>query len=208
MTRFDHSLSWVRILLLHQTTIRFPMEKLHLASFAIVIATLTACGSAGIGSFDITEESTEATITGGAENPLDLLPVDNLFPPMTLTVNLEEELEEQNAEGAKAIFLQDLEMVITDTEQPEGDTDNFDFVDEVNVFVESTKSGTTLEKKQIATLENVPEGQTSVSFTTENDVNLKPYVEEGMKLTTAGSGEVPEDDTSLKAIVTLTVQVL
>ena len=70
------------------------MKKLHLASFAIVIATLTACGSAGIGSFDITEESTEATITGGAENPLDLLPVDNLFPPMTLTVNLEEELEE------------------------------------------------------------------------------------------------------------------
>ena len=187
------------------------MKSKHVLLALAIIASLSllACGSAGIGSFDVTEESSEAVITGGGGSPLgDLLPLNNLFPPMTLMISLEEELEEQNAEGAKAIFLQDLEMVITDTEQPEGDTDNFDFVDEVNVFVESTKSGTTLEKKQIATLENVPEGQTSVSFTTENDVNLKPYVEEGMKLTTAGSGEVPEDDTSLKAIVTLTIQVL
>jgi|GEM_PF-2261663 hypothetical protein len=187
------------------------MKSKHVLLALAIIASLSllACGSAGIGSFDVTEESSEAVITGGGGSPLgDLLPVNNLFPPMTLMINLEEELEEQNAEGAKAIFLQDLEMVITDTEQPEGDTDNFDFVDEVNVFVESTKSGTTLEKKQIATLKDVPEGQTSVSFTTEKDVNLKPYVEEGMKLTTAGSGEVPEDDTSLKAIVTLTIQVL
>jgi len=187
------------------------MKSTHLiiTAAALLALSLAACGSAGIGSFDITEESSEAVIMGGTSSPFgDLLPVDNLFPPMTLTINLEEELEEQNAEGAKAIFLQDLQMQITDTQQPDGDTDNFDFVDEVNVYVESTKSGTTLEKKQIATLKDVPEGQTTVSFTTESDVNLKPYVEEGMKLTTEGSGEVPEDNTSLKAIVTLTIQVL
>lgn len=172
-----------------------------------LLLTLTACGSS-LGSFQITEESNEATVMGGAGSVLDALPVKNLFPPMQLTINLEDELDQQDAGPAKAVYLEALQMTITDTAQPQGDTDNFDFVNKINVFVESSKSGSALERKQVATLSDVPKGQTLVSFDTDDSIDLKPYIEQGIKLTTEGTGEVPDDDTSLKAIVTLEVKLL
>ena len=56
------------------------MKSTHIliALTALFSLSLVACGSAGIGSFDVTEESSEAVITGGSGSPLgDFLPVNN-----------------------------------------------------------------------------------------------------------------------------------
>ncbi len=175
----------------------------HLIALLAAVALLVGCDN--IGSFDITEESQEVVVDGGPS--LGNLPVNNLLPPVPLTINLQEELEERNADGAQAVYLTDLRMEITDTAIGQNDEDNFDFVDTIEVYVESRDANTSLEPRQIATLNDVPEGQMEVTFDTDEDVDLKPYIEEGIRLTTEGQGSVPEDDTSLRAIVTVTVEV-
>jgi hypothetical protein len=185
------------------------MTDLRHAIAPALLATLclSACGDDGLVGFSFTEESAEATVDGRPAVPLDL-PLADFFPPMRLDVDLQEELASRDTGPAKGVFLTDLSMEITDTAVSVDDEDNFDFIDSVDVFVESTMQGTELERRKIATLADVPEGQTTVDFTVEEDVNLKPYVDEGVRLTIEGSGEQPEDDTSLKSIVTLRVTLL
>lgn len=182
--------------------------RLALVTLSILlIATLGACGE-NFGDITFTEESQEAIVMGSSGGLLNMLPTNNLLPPLKLEIDLQEELDSQNAGPAKAVYLDALALTITPTSMPEGDTDNFDFVDKVDVYVESTKSGSSLPKKQVAVLENVPQGKTTVDFTVIEDVDLKPYIEEGVRLTTTGNGEVPPDDTSFKAIVTIRAELL
>ena len=165
---------------------------------------LTGCPD-GIGAFSITEESAEAIVMGAA-TPIDL-PI-NIFPPLQLDIDLESELAAQNAGPASGVFLTGLQTVITESSQPEGDADDFDFVESVEVFIESRQEDSSLRQRKIAEITSVPDGQTTLDFMVEEDVDLKPYVEEGARLITKGSGEIPPDDTSLKAIVTLRITLL
>lgn len=171
----------------------------------LMFLSIIACGD-DLTSITFTERSQEAVVMGRSGIMLPL-PI-NVIPAMTLNINLQEELDAQNAGAAKAVYLDALELQITDTKTPEGDTDNFDFIKKVDVYVESTKSSTQLQKVKIATISDVPQGQTTLSLQTESGVDLKPYIEEGVRLTTSGSGDVPPDDVSLVAVVTLKVQIL
>ena len=182
------------------------MRRFSLLQFFFAFLLLCGCGDKGFGSFTFTETSQEATVQGGGLGTL--LPVDNLLPPLRLTIDLEEELESRDASGADGVYLTGLAMEITDTAMADGDVDDFDFIDEVNVFVESTSQGSSLDSIQIATLRDVPSDAMRVEFDVDDSIDLKPYIEEGIRLTTKGSAEVPEDDTSLQALVTLTVDVL
>ncbi len=172
-----------------------------------LIMLLTSCGG-NLGSFTFTEESQEALVMGGGNGLLEQLPTQNLLPPLSLDINLENELEQQDAGPAQAVYLDALSLDITPTSEPGDDTDNFDFIDSVDVFVESTQNNSSLMRQKIAELKDVPTGQRTVDFTIIEGIDLKPYVEEGVRLTTEGSGEVPPDDTSLKAVVTIRVDLL
>lgn len=176
--------------------------------FALLLPlSITACNG-NFGDVTFTEESQEALVMGASGNILSMLPTQNLLPPLRLQIDLEEELQSQDAGPAKAVYLDALSLEITPTAQPEGDTDNFDFIDTVDVYVESTSENSSLQKTKVATLADVPTGQTSVDFNVIEGVDLKPFVEEGIRLTTSGSGEVPPDDTTLKAIVTIRAEIL
>ncbi len=177
-------------------------------SLALLAATaLSACGDDGLVNFTFTEESEEAIVEGRPAVPIDL-PLGDFFPSMKLDVDLQEELSSRDTGPAKGVFLNKLSMEITDTKKAVNDEDDFDFIDTIDVFVESSKSGSTLERTKIASLANVPDGQTEVDFTVEDGFNLKPYVDEGIRLTIEGTGEQPEDDTSLKSIVEMRVSLL
>ena len=63
------------------------------------------------------------------------------------------------------------------------------------------------ERQRIAWKDPVPE-KDEFSFQTDPNVNLKPYIEKGMKLETEASGNRPDDDTSMKAEITLRVKTL
>jgi hypothetical protein len=175
----------------------------------VLLTSLTACGgTGGLGSFTITEESQESVVQGGGGGLLGMLPFNNFFPPLQLQIDLQSELDARDAGPAKAIYLDRLRVVTTPTEQPQGDTDNFDFVDEITVFVESTRSSTALQKVQIAQIKMVPAGATTMEFSVDRSVNLKPYVEEGIRLITQGKGKQPPDNVSIKAILDLNIDLL
>ena len=87
-----------------------------------------------------------------------------------------------------------LSLTITKTDEPSGDTDDWSFVDHVDVYVESTKSGSTLPKVEIASVSSPPGAVQTIDFTVDPSVNLKPYIDEGSKVDSAGSGTAPADD--------------
>jgi hypothetical protein len=182
-----------------------PLSALLLSALLL----LTACGgTGGLGSFTITEESQESVVEGRGGGILGMLPLNNFFPPLKLDFDLQAELESRDVGPAQAIYLERMRIVTTPTEQPAGDTDNFDFVEEVTVFVESNKSNSTLKKVQIAEIKMVPQSATTMEFKVDSSVNLKPYVEEGIRLTTQGKGDQPPDNVSLKAILDLNIDLL
>lgn len=161
---------------------------------------LSACGD-GLGSFTFTEDSQEVVVEGSALG--GVLP-ESALSLITLNVNLDQELEKRDAKQAKAVYLTGLDLQVTDTEQPEGDTDNFNFLNSITVYVNAEGQ----ERQQLATREPVPEGQQSVALEVDDSIDLKPYIEAGMQLETDASGSQPADDTSVKVVATIRVRVL
>lgn len=178
---------------------------LHGCVAGALLLSILACGD-DLTSIEFTEQSQEAVVTGKS-GPTLPLPI-NIIPQMQLNIDLQEELDAQNAGAAKSVYLTKLELKITDTKQPSGDTDNFDFIEKIDVYVESTKSGTKLSKVKIAHVTDVPQGKTVLPLSIEAGIDLKPYIEEGVRLTTSGTGTVPPDDVSLVAEVTMQVKLL
>lgn len=156
----------------------------------------SACGD--LGSFTFTETSQAVTVQGSG---LGQLPVDNPFgEALRLNVNLDQELEKQDADGAKAVYLDGLDLRITE----DSDGRDFDFLDQLTFYA----SAEGMDKRQVAIIEDVPNGQSRISLDTDDNVNLKPYVEEGMRLEAEAEGSVPDDDTTLEAIATIRVKVI
>ena len=167
---------------------------------ALLVTLLAGCGD-NLGSFTFDEESQEVVVEG-SNVPVDL--PGNALSVFKLNVNLEHELEKRDAKGAKAVYLEALALKITDTEVGSDDTDNFDFLDNVTIYVNADGQ----ERKQLAILDPVPEGQQRVSFDVDSSIDLKPYIQEGMNLETEATGNKPEDNVSFKAVTTIRVDVL
>ena len=166
-----------------------------------LVAVLLSCS--GVGDFDVTRETDEVVVEG-MTSPLEtLLPV-KVLPDMDLEFDLQSELAAQDADGAHAVRLSGLEMNITETLVGEGDEDDFDFLENIEFFVESAKADSDLPRVRVANIDEVPSGVESIQLDTDESVDLKPYAEEGILLTTSGEGTVPPDDVSIKGTVTVT----
>jgi hypothetical protein len=178
-------------------------KRAHASSlvFVSLIATLLVfCSGCGLDSFTFEEESQEVVIDGSALNQLPVNP----FGGLDLNIDLDQELEARDAGPADGVFLQDLKLSITDTKMPEGDTDTFNFLDSLTIYANADG----LDKKQVAILSEVPQDQQQITLNTDSGINLKPYIEAGMTLQAEADGSVPDDDTSLKALVTILVDLL
>lgn len=180
----------------------FSLRRLlAILTVALVGLAASGCGDS-LASFTFTEDSQEVVVQGSA---LGQLPVDNPFgEALKLNINLDQQLEAHDATGASGVFLQGLELRITDTKQPEGDTDNFDFLDSLKIYA----SADGMDRKLVAEISDVPQGKQKISLDTKDNVDLKPYVEKGMKLAAEAQGSPPDDDTSLKAVATVRVEIL
>ncbi len=176
---------------------------------AIVLAfVLTGCSTCtGVGDFTVTRETGESIVAGSTSPLNDLLPV-KVIPDLDLDFDLEAELARQDAKGAKEVHLNGLVLQITDTRRPDGDEDDFDFLDRIEFRVASADPGSDLEEVVIANLESIPEGVDELELETDSEIDLKPYAEEGIVLTTSGAGSVPPDDVSVRGIVTIEVETL
>jgi hypothetical protein len=162
---------------------------------------LSGCGGLDLFAIEapIEEQTVMGSPVGGALGTVVDIP---------LNVNLEQETEARDAGPVDAVTLTSLTLRITETEEPEGDDDDFDFLDAADVFVESRQAGSELPRERVAQLDPVPDGQRTIAFETFEDVNLKPYIEQGAKLTSSASGSAPPDDVSFAGMAVLQVEVL
>jgi hypothetical protein len=168
-------------------------------AWLVALTALTACG---LDEFDIDQPVPEQAIQGsGIPAPLAAL-----FP-LPLDLDLQEKIDEQKDAGSvEKITLASLHLTITATRRPAGDTDDWSFVESIDVFVASTKSGTTLPEVKIASVANP--GAVEIMEFAVADVDLRPYVEEGAQVETAGRGTLPVDDVSYDGLGVFTVDVL
>ena len=183
-----------------QTTSRTAVSLRPLLWLAL-LSTLLLSGGCGDGltSFTITEESGEQVIEGGTFNQI----VDLPFNPFTFEVNLEQELQKRDAGPAKGVYLKGLELQVTDTEEPEGDSDDLGFLKNMTLYVSAEGES----RQKIAWKDSIP-AEASFQFETDDQLNLKPYIEKGMKLETEAEGNRPDDATSIKALITLRIRAL
>lgn len=171
------------------------MNLQHTASFSIVIATAVMLfAGCNVGSFTFTEESNEILVEGkdllGQLSPFDI----------PLEINLEQQLEEQDASGARSVHMIELYFEMTDdTEEPD-----FDFIDTITIEVDSDSE----PKRELAWRDPVPEGQSRFELDIDEELDLKPYAEEGVTMTTSVSGTTPDDDARFKVYATFRVHVV
>lgn len=173
-----------------------------LPAFLVLLAALFGVAGCGeLTSFTFAERSDEQIIEGSP----DLLPIGDGGPlvRLPLRINLERQLDERDADGAKALYLEELDLIITETAIDDDDTDNFDFLDTLTIYV----NGDGQERRLLASMDPVPEGEQRLSLEVDDSIDLKPYIEQGLTLEIKATGNQPEDDTSLVAETTIRVQV-
>ncbi len=174
------------------------MDTRHTSIFSLLIVVLTAglitaCGN--FGSFTFTEESQEIEVEGQSS------PLSNLLPTeIPMQVNLQQELERQDASGAQSVHLIDLYFEMTDNT----DEEHFDFMNEITITVDADGQS----EEELAWNLDIPEGQNRFHLDTDSDLDLKPYVEEGMSLETDVSGSAPDNDARFKVYAEFRVHVL
>lgn len=176
---------------------------LALGAAPAVLASI-ACVPFGIGSFsvlhDIPEQQVEGNLLGGLLGSV-------LGIPIVLDIDLEAETASRETGPAQHVFLTDFRLEITPTAEGGLDRDDFDFLQSIEVFVESSESGSSLPRERIAFREAVPRGARSIELDVE-DLDVIDYVREGARLTASANGSAPLDDVTFDGQLTLLVEVL
>jgi hypothetical protein len=172
----------------------------RIALTVLAFPLLPACAS--IGDFDVERTIAEQHVEG---SPIAGLLGDLFQVPIPMDVNIASETAARDAGPAQAAHLKALVLQITDTDQGAGDTDDFGFLDSVDVFIESTRSGTSLPRTRIAQATDI-EASSRLEFDVIRSVNVLPYAEEGSRFTSEVEGSVPPDDVSFAGRFTLRVE--
>lgn len=160
---------------------------------------LTGCG---IADFDITQPVPEQTIPGSSLPG----PLADLFP-IPVNLDISQQIKAMDTGPIDSVTLSALELTITKTDEPSGDTDDFSFVSSIEVYVASSASGSTLPRVEIAHATS-PGAVQTINFDVDSGVNLKPYIDEGSVISGEGSGTAPADDVSYDGNGTFTVHPL
>ncbi|HTV22130.1 MAG TPA: hypothetical protein VMG12_25745 [Polyangiaceae bacterium] len=167
---------------------------------ALAAALLPACAS--VSDFDVDRRIAEQRVQG---SPIAGL-LGSLFAvPIPMDVNIESETSARDAGPAQAARLKALALEITPSAEGGGDTDDFGFLDSVDVYIESTRSGTSLPRTLIAQAPNI-QATPRIEFQVVGSVNVLPYAEEGSRFTSEVEGSVPPDDVSFAGHFTLRIE--
>jgi hypothetical protein len=161
----------------------------------LVVSLSTAAGC-GIADFDVEQPVPAQTIQGsGIPAPLAAI-----FP-LPLSLDISSQIKARDTGPIDGVTLSSLTLHITSS------AGDWSFVSSIDVFVESTKSGTTLPKVKIASVSS-PGAVQTLSFNVEHGVNLKPYIDEGSQVDSNGAGTQPTHDVSFDGKGVFTVHPL
>lgn len=171
--------------------------------FPSLLALLLACG---VLDFDVSQNIPATTVRGdpvAAAAGMFIAP-ESAFNPFAFTLNLDQETKSRGTSLASSVKLKAFYLELTAASAEP----NFDWVQTFDVFVESTKSGTTLPKVKIASLAaSAPRGQRKLVFAVES-ANLIQYVKEGTKISASARASAPAHDVVFTGAVTFRIGVL
>lgn len=177
-----------------------PTPALLAVPALLSFAALPAC--AGVGDFDVERAIAEQRVQG---SPIPGL-LDGLFAvPIPMDVDIESETAARDAGLAQAARLKVLVLQITDSAEGAGDSDDFGFLDSVDVFIESTREGSRLPRALIAQARDIAPSP-RLDFDVIRSLDVLPYAEEGSRFTSEVEGRVPPDDVSFAGRFTLRVE--
>jgi hypothetical protein len=148
----------------------------------LIVTAAFIFGCSAIG-FDMPFDVPNVTVPGNPTAHAMKLPFAGAAAPFAVDVDLTQAAKDNQIPGAiSTVTLSSLDFTVT--------SDGcFDFVEEVDLVIESAKVGTTLPPTVIASATNP--GCVRVVSLVPTDVNLKPYLEEGATISATGSGVPP-----------------
>lgn len=177
-----------------------PPNALTRLSLSVLCASLPACAS--VGDFDVERGIAEQRVQG---SPIAGLLGDLFQVPIPMDVDIVSETAARDAGPAQAARLKALVLEITDSAESSGDSDDFGFLESVDVYIESTRAGTSLPRTRVAGAVDIAAGP-RIDFDVIRSVNVLPYAEEGSRFTSEVEGRVPPDDVSFAGQFTLRVE--
>ena len=164
-------------------------------SMALVVLVSSGCG---LVSFDVTAVIPEQTVPG---SPLGGILPSFLAAPVPLQVDLRQETQRRSTGPARTARLSSITLAATPHDSPSG---NFDFLDQIHVYVDSANDSS-LPKREVAKLEPVPRGQTSLSLAIVPDVELLPYINQGAEISAQATGRQPTREFHYDGVVVIKV---
>jgi len=149
------------------------------SAFLLVVVHLAACG---ITDFDLTQPVPSQSVPG---SPLPG-PLASVFP-IPLDLDISQQIKSMDTGPISSVTLKSLTLMTTSSGS------DWSFVTEIDVYVSSTKSGSTLPRIEIAHVTS-PGPTTQLSFDVDASVDLDPYINEGSEVDGQGSGQAPPMD--------------
>jgi len=165
-----------------------------LRALATCLAITTA--GCGIADFDVEQPVPAQTIQGSGLP----MPLAALFP-LPLSLDISSKIKAKDTGPIDGVTLSSLTLDITSTG---GD---WSFVTSIDVFVSSTRQGSTLPRAKIASVSS-PGAVRTLSFHVEGGVNLKPYIDEGSQVDSSGMGTQPTQSVTFDGKAVFTVHPL
>ena len=153
------------------------------------------CGAIG---FDVDQDLAAQTVPGSALG--GILPS---FLPSPFKLNIDVSAEQQKHGTGPATSAHLAELRFDAVGSPPG---NFDFLDEIHVFVAPTNGGS-LPKQEIAKLAPVPDGKTTIELTILPGVDLLPYINAGAEISATATGTQPAHDFTFTGHVKVNIRI-
>jgi hypothetical protein len=154
---------------------------------ASLVAATLLLGGCSVLDFDVSRHIPQQRIPG---SPLGGT-LASVFPgAFTFSLDLQAEAKAHDTGPIGSVHLKSMTLVI----DPSSPTRNFDWLHELHVFIESTRQGSTLQRVEIARLAPVPTGVTTLDLQVVGNVDVKPYVDEGPRITSTASATVTPQD--------------
>lgn len=153
--------------------------------------TVMGCGAVG---FDVEQKLPEQRVSGSAFG--GLLP--SFVPQQRLSVDLKQETAKRNTGPATAAYLKSLTFTVTNA------SGNFDFLESAVVSIAAPSAS--LPKQNIAVIQDVVKGSTTVKFAVDPSVNLLPFINAGAEVSAGGEGSQPTKDVTFDGLLVIDVR--
>lgn len=172
---------------------------------SLLLVALPFMSGCGVLDFEIQRDIPEQRIEGNIVSQL----LDGIFEnPIRMNVDIQQETEARDTGPAQSAAMRSIVLRITDTAAQGNDSDDFDFLESVTLYIESSKDGSTLPREKLAELSTVPTDATTLDIPTFEEVDLLPYANEGAIITSEATGSAPPDDVTFDGSYVIFVDVL